>query len=186
MHWKQLEHPPYSPDLSLCDYHLFGPLKKALAGERFEHDEEVKQFVQLFWDVVLYAAYGLTLTSPGPASASETCISAKRKGQKKRAIEPKKRFEGDERLGVGRKGFECTQEDFPNHPTHRDLLTTPQHDKFARGRPIGHILCYHLRLTPTATFGVVNQMKRGCMLDAWRLDEDVGNVALFNFLFKDV
>ncbi|KAJ8962129.1 hypothetical protein NQ318_018086 [Aromia moschata] len=33
--------------------------------------------ISKFWDVVLYAAYGLTLTSPGPASASETCTSAK-------------------------------------------------------------------------------------------------------------
>ncbi|GFW97486.1 uncharacterized protein TNCV_4991621 [Trichonephila clavipes] len=28
--WKVLEHPAYSPDLSLCNYHIFGPLKKSL------------------------------------------------------------------------------------------------------------------------------------------------------------
>lgn len=28
--WETLEHPPYSPDLLPCDYHLFGPLKEAL------------------------------------------------------------------------------------------------------------------------------------------------------------
>ncbi|KAJ8960018.1 hypothetical protein NQ318_009454 [Aromia moschata] len=28
MHWEQLEHPTYSPNLSPCDYYLFGPLKK--------------------------------------------------------------------------------------------------------------------------------------------------------------
>jgi hypothetical protein len=27
--------PPYSPDLSPCDYHVFGPLKKTLKGRRF-------------------------------------------------------------------------------------------------------------------------------------------------------
>lgn len=33
MFWTPLEHPPYSPDLSPCDYHLFGPLKEALGGQ---------------------------------------------------------------------------------------------------------------------------------------------------------
>jgi len=32
MYWTVLEHPPYSPDLSPCDYHMFGPLKEALGG----------------------------------------------------------------------------------------------------------------------------------------------------------
>jgi len=42
MHWTLLEHPPYSPDLSPCDFHLFGPLKEALGGQRFKDDEGVK------------------------------------------------------------------------------------------------------------------------------------------------
>lgn len=45
IHWETLEHPPYSPDLSPCDFHLFGPLKEALGGNRFESDEEVQEFV---------------------------------------------------------------------------------------------------------------------------------------------
>ncbi|KAF6198043.1 hypothetical protein GE061_007789 [Apolygus lucorum] len=45
MHWTTVEHPPYSPDLSPCDYHMFGPLKEALGGERFQTDEEVETFV---------------------------------------------------------------------------------------------------------------------------------------------
>ena len=44
-HWEKLEHPPYSPDLSPCDFHLFGPLKEALGGQHFENDNEVEQFV---------------------------------------------------------------------------------------------------------------------------------------------
>jgi histone-lysine N-methyltransferase SETMAR len=28
--WGVLDHPPYSPDLSPCEYHVFGPLKKTL------------------------------------------------------------------------------------------------------------------------------------------------------------
>jgi hypothetical protein len=33
--WGVLDHPPYSPDLSPCDYHTFGPLKNTLKGRRF-------------------------------------------------------------------------------------------------------------------------------------------------------
>ncbi|GFU11979.1 hypothetical protein TNCV_3265721 [Trichonephila clavipes] len=32
--WKVLEHPAYSPDLSHCDYHIFGQTKKSLMGQR--------------------------------------------------------------------------------------------------------------------------------------------------------
>lgn len=43
--WEILEHPAYSPDLSPCDYHLFGPLKEALGGQRFDSDRAVETFV---------------------------------------------------------------------------------------------------------------------------------------------
>ncbi|GBO05744.1 hypothetical protein AVEN_69862-1 [Araneus ventricosus] len=33
--WTVLEHQPYSPDLSPCDFHIVGPLKKTLKGSRF-------------------------------------------------------------------------------------------------------------------------------------------------------
>jgi len=46
MYWTALEHPPYSPDLSLCDYHMFGPLKEALGGQRFDVDEQLENFVR--------------------------------------------------------------------------------------------------------------------------------------------
>jgi histone-lysine N-methyltransferase SETMAR len=36
-----LPHHSYSPDLALSDFHLFGPLKDALRGARFEDDESV-------------------------------------------------------------------------------------------------------------------------------------------------
>jgi hypothetical protein len=31
---------PYSPDLAPSDYHVFGPLKKFLAGQRFISDDD--------------------------------------------------------------------------------------------------------------------------------------------------
>ncbi|XP_033225726.1 uncharacterized protein LOC117178408 [Belonocnema kinseyi] len=39
--WEVLEHPPHCPDLSLCDYHMFGSLNEALGGQRFNTDDEV-------------------------------------------------------------------------------------------------------------------------------------------------
>ena len=45
-HWEFLEHPPYSPDLTPGDFHLFSPLKKFLAGQRFTCDDEVKTAVR--------------------------------------------------------------------------------------------------------------------------------------------
>jgi len=39
--WTVLTNPSYSPDLAPSDFHLFGPLKDALRGTRFEDDESV-------------------------------------------------------------------------------------------------------------------------------------------------
>jgi len=36
-----LNHPPYSPDLALLDYHLFPGLKNQLKGRHFSSDAEV-------------------------------------------------------------------------------------------------------------------------------------------------
>jgi len=36
-----LDHPPYSPDLTPSDYHLFAGLKNQLKGRHFSSDEEV-------------------------------------------------------------------------------------------------------------------------------------------------
>ncbi len=57
-----LIHPPYSPDLSPCDYAVFGSLKKHLEGKRFSTDDEVKKAVKewmlqvgaKFWRDVIY------------------------------------------------------------------------------------------------------------------------------------
>ena len=43
--WKTPEHPPYSPDLSSHDYHMYGPLKEEL-GHHFDGDDDVKTFVR--------------------------------------------------------------------------------------------------------------------------------------------
>ncbi|KAJ4448030.1 hypothetical protein ANN_10042 [Periplaneta americana] len=38
LRWEVLEHPPYSPDLSLCGFQIFGKLKCDLGGRRFATD----------------------------------------------------------------------------------------------------------------------------------------------------
>ncbi|GFX09467.1 mariner Mos1 transposase [Trichonephila clavipes] len=44
--WETLEYLPYSPDLSPCDFHVFGPLKRGIHGHRFNMDDEVCGWVQ--------------------------------------------------------------------------------------------------------------------------------------------
>ncbi|GFU10221.1 histone-lysine N-methyltransferase SETMAR [Trichonephila clavipes] len=56
--WETLDHPPYSSDMSPCDFHVFGPLKKHLKGKRFNSDDVLKDTVkdwvssqsQEFWE----------------------------------------------------------------------------------------------------------------------------------------
>lgn len=40
--WETLQHPPYSPDLSLCYFQIFGSLKEDIRGRRFQSDEEMQ------------------------------------------------------------------------------------------------------------------------------------------------
>jgi len=39
----QLQQPPYSPHLALCDFFLFPRLKKVLKGHQFEATEDIKR-----------------------------------------------------------------------------------------------------------------------------------------------
>lgn len=45
IHWTALQYSPYGPDLSSCDYHMFGSLKEARRGELFD-DAAVEDFVR--------------------------------------------------------------------------------------------------------------------------------------------
>ncbi|GFV33710.1 uncharacterized protein TNCV_4568251 [Trichonephila clavipes] len=40
--WEVLEHPAYSPDLSPCDYHIFGLPKKNLMGQQLHSNNYVR------------------------------------------------------------------------------------------------------------------------------------------------
>jgi len=45
LRFKCLPHPPYSPDLAPSDFHVFGPLKEHLGGQKFKSDEGVQSAV---------------------------------------------------------------------------------------------------------------------------------------------
>ena len=43
--WELLTHPPYSPDLSPCDYHLFPKMKEPIRGVRFQTVDDILEAV---------------------------------------------------------------------------------------------------------------------------------------------
>jgi len=45
----KLDHPPYSPDLTPNDFHLFLHPKKHLAGKKFDDDDEVQEEVMTWF-----------------------------------------------------------------------------------------------------------------------------------------
>ena len=47
--WEVLGHPPYSPDLAPSDFHLFLYLKRHLAGQHFDDDDEIKNEVEIWF-----------------------------------------------------------------------------------------------------------------------------------------
>ena len=48
--FRYLDHPPYSPDLALSNYHLFHGLKNQLKGRHFSSDVEVTAAVETWLD----------------------------------------------------------------------------------------------------------------------------------------
>ena len=50
--WVILEHPPYSPDMSPCDYDLFTKVKEPLRGTRYNtRDELTRAIVWSIWNI---------------------------------------------------------------------------------------------------------------------------------------
>jgi histone-lysine N-methyltransferase SETMAR len=62
--WEIFDHPPYSPDLALSDYHLFIKMKVWLATQRFHTNEELTDGVNIWLhDSAPFFDEGLTKTS---------------------------------------------------------------------------------------------------------------------------
>ena len=71
--WETLQHPPYSPDLSPCGFHIFGDLKKDIRGRRFHSDEEVQEWARFWireWSTAVYKS-GIV----GLVSQRDKCIN---------------------------------------------------------------------------------------------------------------
>jgi len=50
MGWEVLPHPPYSPDMALSDYHLFGVVKNQVRGQHYKTNEVLQTAVrQCLW-----------------------------------------------------------------------------------------------------------------------------------------
>ncbi len=47
--WYAFEHPPYSPNLVLSDFHIFLELKNKLGGMRFQSNAEVESWCRSFF-----------------------------------------------------------------------------------------------------------------------------------------
>jgi histone-lysine N-methyltransferase SETMAR len=50
--WEVFEHTAYSPDLVPSDFHLFPKLKEFFGGRRFKSEEEVKDAVKEWLNVL--------------------------------------------------------------------------------------------------------------------------------------
>lgn len=50
LHYELVDHPPYSPDLAPCDFHLFPNLKKWLGGKKFASNDEVIASVNEYFE----------------------------------------------------------------------------------------------------------------------------------------
>ena len=50
LHFKLLQHPPYSPDLAPSKYWLFANLKRMFQGKRFGSDEEVISETEVYFE----------------------------------------------------------------------------------------------------------------------------------------
>ncbi|KAH0792573.1 histone-lysine N-methyltransferase SETMAR-like protein [Histomonas meleagridis] len=44
-----LSHPPYSPDLAICDFGLFGTMKNSFAGNEFETEDDLTEAIKKFF-----------------------------------------------------------------------------------------------------------------------------------------
>ena len=49
---KELQHPPYSPDLAPCDFFLFGYLKNKIQGRHFRDENEIRSAITELFDEI--------------------------------------------------------------------------------------------------------------------------------------
>ncbi len=69
-------HPPYSPDLTHCDFWLFPSLKKVLQGCQFSSNQEVVTVSQTFFNSLSQADFGKTIMTKW-IERMNTCIKSR-------------------------------------------------------------------------------------------------------------
>ena len=72
--WEILPHPPYSPDLSPCDFFLFPRIKESMRGRRFGTEDEVNQAYKAGMDAVTKVRVGAGID--GLVRRWEKCVEA--------------------------------------------------------------------------------------------------------------
>jgi hypothetical protein len=50
LNWEIFPHLPYSPDLAPSDFHLFRHLKRKIEGKEFHKEDDLKTWLQQFFD----------------------------------------------------------------------------------------------------------------------------------------
>jgi histone-lysine N-methyltransferase SETMAR len=63
LHYKLLEHLPYSPDLAPSDFYLFPQLKLFLAGQRFSSSQEATAAVERYFADLMKNLYSYGIMS---------------------------------------------------------------------------------------------------------------------------
>lgn len=53
-HMERIPHPPYSPDISPCDFWLFGYLKECLKEKLYDTEEELVNEIYIAWNSVTF------------------------------------------------------------------------------------------------------------------------------------
>jgi hypothetical protein len=53
-HIARLPYPPYSPDLSPCDFWLFGMLKGILKDQEFHSHNEIEEVITMAWNGLIF------------------------------------------------------------------------------------------------------------------------------------
>jgi histone-lysine N-methyltransferase SETMAR len=48
LNWELFDHPPYSPDLTSSDYHLFTYMKNWLGSQHFNNNEELMEGIKIW------------------------------------------------------------------------------------------------------------------------------------------
>jgi hypothetical protein len=59
----RVPHPPYTPDISPCDFWMFGDFKGKLKGRHLQDPEEILTTLQELWDHITFEEFQMVFES---------------------------------------------------------------------------------------------------------------------------